>query len=215
MTPNKIKDQLVLIQCDTHKELVLTFFRIQEFYESPNVRLKGIPFTLEDFLEENMDEDGNIDYFSKWGGFNFPSLTLKQWMMLVPYQIMTNREIKLIQAIRESKIRWTEPFYVIGALASDKCTVKHELAHGLYHLNPKYREEVAATLKAIPLKLRRSLEKTLRTDGYSPEVYDDEINAYLSTDTDEEIAEGFKIDVQKNEYLIHSLRDLFKKYKSE
>jgi hypothetical protein len=62
-------------------------------------------------------------------------------------------------------------------------TIQHELAHAMYYLYPEYRERCKSLLKDIPKKERSVVAKELLEMGYCKEVFDDEMQAYFSTET--------------------------------
>ena len=76
------KDNILQFSFDSQKELTLTFFRIQEYYESALTNIVGKKFSVFDFLNGYLDDAGKIDYFSFWSGFNFPDDVLKEWFDL-------------------------------------------------------------------------------------------------------------------------------------
>ena len=69
MKLKKYGDNILFFEFKTQKDLALTFFRVQEFYESQNDCLLNKSFSVFDFLNESMDKEGYLDYFYFWSGF--------------------------------------------------------------------------------------------------------------------------------------------------
>ena len=80
MKTKKIGDNILFFEFKTQKDMALTFFRVQEFYESKNDNLLNKSFSVFDFLEESMTKEGYLDYFYFWSGFNVPGHIVKKWM---------------------------------------------------------------------------------------------------------------------------------------
>ncbi len=71
--------------------------------------------------------------------------------------------------------------YIIGAGDLDGETFRHEVCHGLYSTNPLYKEMADEITQMIPTKLYNQLVNNLVEYGYTLEVMDDEVQAYLMT----------------------------------
>ena len=199
-----------LFLCDNNKELALTFCRVQEYYESDLPELNGKHFTFEEFINSQMDENGNIDYFSYWDGFNVPSNVLNSWLDGITS--LTKWEDKLIAQL---PVFNDKPFYVIGALEKDKNTINHEIAHALYSLNTDYfTEMVNLNMEFMDQHKKDSakLVKILKILGYGENVFSDEMQAYLSTDPKKNLVEDFQLDYDTLKPLIQKYRKVLRKY---
>jgi hypothetical protein len=193
MKLTKLTPQILVFKCKTKKELALTFFRIQEFYEAQNSKLRGQSFDTFKFLDVMMADDGKVAYFFPgWSGFNFPSDIFHEWRRLNP--VATAYEAKLIAQV-EKALPKGKPFYVVAMLASDKNTLDHEVAHAMFFLNTDYRECATTLVRGLPIALRRHMRQALRTLGYSNGVVVDEINAFLATSDNKYLWKRFKLRV--------------------
>ena len=74
-----------------------------------------------------------------------------------------------------------------GGDAKRKLTIDHELAHAMFRLNPKYKKSCDRLLTKMGHTkdgrlIRELAGNSLVKRGYSPEVIDDELQAYFSTE---------------------------------
>jgi len=215
MQLHKLSPQILLFTSEKNKELSLTFCRVQEFYESQNEKLLGKPFSFSDFIAESMDEDGFIDYFSYWTGFNFPDTAFREWYKC--NNAFTDWEKDLIKQIQENVHHYDDKFYVIGALAKEKDTINHEIAHALYYLNNSYFIEMTELILEFAIQHKKQynkMKKALIGMGYNENVLADEIQAYLSTSKKSELVEDFKLDYDTLSPLIKQFRKVLRKYNS-
>jgi len=80
--------------------------------------------------------------------------------------------------------------------------MNHELAHGLYHVNLKYKVSTYELVLGLSKKIFEDMERILLNMGYCDDVVCDEIQAYMSTGL-----KGIKKETK-------SFSDNFKKYLS-
>lgn len=103
--------------------------------------------------------------------------------------------------------RW----YLIGCSdQSPSHVMDHEVCHGLFYTLDEYREKVLKQVGDMPSGARKKMTDWLAKRGYDESVFDDEINAYLST--------GIPKDCKGDEGLQAArckLRRLFNKYKPD
>lgn len=163
---------------DSQYFLASTFMRIQEFYESPFPNIRGKAFTVFDYMDTEARNNGQFDYFTKWGGFNFPGEVLKKFLKTQKVLYYKNEALKFVYI--KCLVNWNEPFYVIGTYSSKD--LDHELAHAFYYLSKSYRQEMNSIIDSIPAKHSQKICKWLQDMGYTNEVFKDEIQAYLSTE---------------------------------
>ena len=71
--------------------------------------------------------------------------------------------------------------YVIGAEDTKGDTFKHEVCHGLYHTDKTYNQLVNEITDTISVKHKLSFRNNLIEMGYTDDVVNDEIQAYLTT----------------------------------
>ena len=68
------------------------------------------------------------------------------------------------------------PFYLIAG--HDDSVIIHEVAHGLFYVNTLYRTQMLSLIKEMPKDFIARFKKGLWKQGYSSNVYLDEIQAY-------------------------------------
>lgn len=212
MKVKEIYKGLYLYTFPNQFELCSTFFRLQEFYESPIKQIRGKYFTYEDaitYYAYDQKENPEFTYFSDWAGFNVPGNVVDRFYFLFG-QDMTNKEKQLLDDIDYTQ---EKKFYLIGIVEGDEETIKHEIAHGLYYLNRKYKKEMNKLIKELPKRLKDRVKKELLKLGYCKQVVKDETQAYFSTG----IRRGM---VSVLDYIIYfgkirAFKKTFKKYYEE
>jgi hypothetical protein len=217
MQLNKLDDNLLHFAFKKQKDLALTFFRIQEFYESANPALIKKPFDVFTFLNESMDSDGNLDYFSQWSGFNFPGYVYLEWKHDAKLTGMFTSAEKELDRVITSNFDISKPFYIIGTLKDDSAVFRHEVAHALYYLNSGYKLDMdflVNKLKNDQPKFYKKMSKVLLKKGYNESVLVDELQAYLSTESKKYLHEEFDVapDAPEHKTCISGFRKIFKKY---
>jgi hypothetical protein len=175
---------LWLVTASSKFDLGMLFWRVQEFYESPNPELIGRPFSLLDYMKwysDHCSEENSFTYFSDFEGYNVPCEVIQRCNECKHPDF--NRYDALMMAIsREIEYRQGGKYYLIGALQNDVETLDHEIAHGIYYLFPEYK---AAMNKLVDLlgPHRDVMFKALKSlsGGYTDAVLYDEAQAYMST----------------------------------
>lgn len=171
------------LEFDKSIELVSHFLRAQEFYESP--KFKGKHFQLMDYIKWYMQEgrpakDGNtFTYFNDWAGFNIPAETIIECHKGITDMNDYDRFIHIIasKALSLSNDR----AYLIGTSIDRPGVIKHEIAHGLFHIESGYKKEALDCIYNMNDKLKSVICTTLINIGYCESVLNDEIQAYMST----------------------------------
>jgi len=168
-------------------DMCMTFCRYQEKYESPNPRFRNKNFELVDFMEwYSKDRDGSFTYPNDWAGFNIPNLIFKDdW-----YQNIKDKnkyDAFMLQAHNAitNDLKQGDKYYLIGA--TDIWAIKHEMAHGFYYLEPTYKKQMDALTNKLPKKITNKVYSWFKRVGYTPKVFKDEMQAYMST--------GFPVDI--------------------
>lgn len=192
--------------------MCMHFFRVQEFYESSDNKIRNKPFDFFDAMESYSKKYGNgaFTYTSDWGGFNIPGEKIEECFIscfkningfkLNKYDSLMYSTFKKIK-----KKSCNKKFYIIGCLSKDKETLKHEIAHAMYYLDDEYRKECHSLTKQITKSDYLFICKKLKSMGYHRSVCDDEIQAYFSTG----LHESFKNRAKKYQ---SRYKKLFKKY---
>ena len=184
----------LLLEFNTQKDLALAFCRVEEYYEGvPQLNRKYTSFV--DFIDFFMKDDGSINYFNYWSGFNIPGDAYMEWSQ----QNMSDKtywELALAEEITK-KLDLTVPFYIIGGKKGDMNVIDHEIAHALYYMNESYKGEMEETnydfYKNYRMQYSKMVKK-LKKMGYGENVIKDEVQAYMSTSTKKELVEKFELD---------------------
>lgn len=159
-------------------KLASTFMRFQEHYESPKYR--GKVFSREEFLAwYATTEKGKKSGYFDWDGFNVPAAAFERFYK-GDFDPLTAEEKALLELLKGR-----EGFYVIGT--SKAGTLRHELAHALYHVEPRYRAKATRLLSGVDLGPVRAMLERL---GYHRDVWDDEAQAWLGDDEADLTGEG-------------------------
>lgn len=211
-TIKEVKPKIFLFECDNSYDLAMTFLRYQETYESPKFRNKS--FTIIEFMEWYSKTQGlknhGVEAFSypmDWAGFNIPSSIFNQFDITEmedrnKYDDFMFESYDMITTEYYSN---NEPFYIIGATKGSTQTLNHELAHGYFYTNPKYKKEMTKLVKALPQDKVEKYKKYLLDIGYHKQVLTDEIQAYLSTG----VSKAMKSEMKG---FTKPFQDVFKKY---
>jgi hypothetical protein len=216
MKCKKLGKQLLLFTFKTQKEITTTFFRMEEYYESPIKGLFQSKFDVFDFMMKSMDDDGRIDYFSKWIGFNIPGHSIVEWADL-HCPDYTPKEAEVLNHIN-SKVDTSQPFYIIAAKEGKTDVMDHEIAHALYYLDKGYKTvmniKVSQFKKQFPVQYLK-VQSWLKQMGYNKSVFMDETQAYMSTSDKKEIMSKFGIkatEYKKMERVILEFRNVLSEY---
>lgn len=174
------------------RELTMTMCRPQEFYESSHSEIKGQKFDWEKFLEVFSDDNGRLEYFSFWSGFNFPGNAFEKFLKVFEGDL-SRRERRLAKEVF-ARVDRENPYYIIATLPSAEDTIRHELAHALFCVDSEYKKSCEEDVFNLPLEIREKMESGLTALGYSADVHVDEIQAYLSTGSPEELKKRFDLE---------------------
>lgn len=158
------------------RDMAATFVRFQEHYESPSFR--GKTFSKTQFKKwYRTQKNGKFSYYRDWSGFNIPSYVLNAFYE-GSFRFKTDREKALLDQF-ESLHRSGQKFYIVGTLEGHTVAVNHEVAHGLYYINPDYKKAVDKILATVDLT---AFHKWISSIGYHDAVLDDEAHAFLATE---------------------------------
>jgi hypothetical protein len=202
----------ILFEFKTQKDLALSFCRVEEYYEG-NEKIRGQYLLMETFIDHFMDDDGKINYFHYWTGFNIPGDVFSKW-----FKMHASDKSKWETALAEEvskKIDFTKPFYVIGGKKGDMNVIDHELAHALYFMDKAYAAEMSEVTFRFCKEHRKDYNKVvkkLKKMGYGENVIADEVQAYMSTSTKKELVEKFDIDFEGTKSIRTEFRKVLSKY---
>lgn len=177
------KNVFAVIVPDGYHRAML-FCRTQEYYESPNEKFRGQSFNIFDYIEwySRLNEN-SFSYPQDWSGFNIPYEIARDCIQVspkeTPYDEYMSDIIKKIEELKESK-----PAYILGVENLDNDTFQHEVCHGLYYTNKDYRESMDKITNKIPKRYWNKFKDNLLVMGYTNDVINDEIQAYLTMNWD-------------------------------
>ncbi len=211
----EVRPRIFLFEFTNNYDMCMHFLRYQEFYESPSSKFRGKSFEIFDFMKwySLSFGKGSFTYPNDWNGFNIPSKIIFDLWNKHNIPDKNIYDYEMIQAWRECNAKLYEKtelpvndFYIIGVVKGNNA-LNHEIAHGLFYLNKQYKKEMTALVKALPNDIRDSINQGLKMLGYTPKVFIDETQAYMSTG----LTEAFgKVDQWKKER--EPFETLFKKY---
>lgn len=166
-------------------DLAMLFLRYQEYYECSNPKFRGKSFTILDYMKWYTQTLGNgvFSYARDWTSFNVPSqvfVKLFELGVIIDHNKYDQVMFDIYQELM-AKDTAENPFYVIGTSKENPGCLDHEIAHGLYKLNPFYKKNMKALTARISTQAHIELTAKLQHVGYADKVIDDEIQAYLAT----------------------------------
>ncbi len=181
---------LVHLDFDSFSRLGKALIRPQEFAESPKFQDKV--FTTSEMKRYYKNFSGRV--YDTFSGFNIPGHYVTRFFDEFPSITAAELEVKKLL----DSLNLPERFYLIAS--AEKATKKeslkagdHELSHALWYLNDTYREEQKVTIAQLPEEYRSSVYNRLLSWGiYGPSVIDDEVHAYLTTDSLSKISQRFR-----------------------
>lgn len=217
----QVKPRIFLFEFTDQYNMNMHFLRYQEFYESPNPKFRRKSFSIFDFMEwqAKTEGKGNFTYPTAWSGFNIPGNIINKLHQMKNDGMkgiidhnkyddnMMFASNKCAEFFSKNYSDYYN-FYIIGVLKGQTKTLNHEICHGLFYLNSEYKKEATKLVKSLSIKIRTNFENMLSKNGYTKQVFIDEINAYLSTDTKENLLNrGIKLNKQDLAF-----KELFNKF---
>jgi hypothetical protein len=209
MRAKEVAPNIYHVHFGSQRALTSTFLRFQEHYESPKFR--GKVFSREEFKawytvnSPKGKKTGKFTYYTDWTGFNIPSRVLKPFYAgkFDPLSKQEQAFLKLFKA-KSGK------FYIIGTFGKQEA-LDHEIAHGLFSTNSKYRAEVRTVLRKLKTPQRKKIEQLLNHLGYHKASFEDEVHAYILEDLDW-MEKKRKMQVKSLRPLQTQLKGIYKKY---
>ncbi len=160
-------------------DLAMLFCRVQEFYESPNNKIKNKKFSIWDYYQwYSKTNSGCFSYPADWSGFNLPIKVAincyKKNILETPYDYL------LINILKKIK---NDNGYLIGVDNINTKTYWHELCHGLYYTNKSYKKDMDGITNSLRKKDLDKMINNIISKGYCLSVVKDEIQAYMATES--------------------------------
>lgn len=183
----EVKPNVFAVIVKDSYDRAMLFCRAQEYYESPNKKVRGKDFSIWDYMKWYSKEYGRgFSYGVDWSGFNIPFDIIwkcyNECEMETPYD-ETMWEILVTIG---NKCEPNKKVYVIGAGDTNGWTFQHEVCHGLWYTNSQYKKEAKSVLNTIDKNDYSIFKQNLLDMGYTDSVIDDEIQAYLCFGHDNE-----------------------------
>lgn len=182
-------DVFVVVVPDGYDRAML-FWRVQEFYESPNKKFRDSSFSVWDYAKWYAGKyEGSFSYPADFVGFNLPLVVAKKCYEVNDLETPYDREMR---AIVESLFVNGGRQYIIGTDSLKGDTFEHEMAHAMYYTDMVYRNEMDGVTDSLPKAVADRLKRNIRKIGYHSSVVKDEIQAYMSTELSERVCEGVR-----------------------
>lgn len=188
----EIFPDVIRVHFNTLRDMAVTFFRIQEFYDDAMFHDRIIPF--EAFKDEWISRrgEGRFDYTENWSGFGLNSKTLKKWIKEIKTDDRTTfspEEEQFVNTLEHhykllSKKQSKQYSYIFGVCEEEGpeeriLVTHHELAHRLFQTNKRYKVKMRGALSGLPKDFIKRFEKILKKKFYARKVFTDEIQAHI------------------------------------
>lgn len=180
-TIKNLTPAIIHIEFDSIQQMSTALGRVQEFAENPKFQHQIVTWSR---LKKYHKSKGNRRTFNNaWLGFNIPGWAFKEFYQKCDH--FKPKEKEVIEAVLALKL--PSKFYVITD--ADKSSRKernkasvHEFAHAMYATNDDYRATAQILLNEYP-ETPALLLKIKRMGIYSEDTWEDELHAYITTDT--------------------------------
>jgi len=154
-----------------------TFVRFQEHYEGPEH--KGKIFTIKEYKQwfRKTLGNGRYTYNTFYCGFNLPD-TIFEPFLNGKFDPLSKEEKELLALVKDLP----KPFYIIGVCSNEAdytSHLEHEIAHGFFYLNKKYKNYMLKRVNELSSSLLKIIKASLKENGYCKNVYNDEIQANM------------------------------------
>ncbi len=205
----KLIKNVYIVELDNSYDLAMLFLRYQEFYESPNPKIRKCKFTILDYMEwyskANNKDFPHFSYPKDYAGYNIPANLIPHVQDEVGIED-PNKYDKEIRKIFSKLGKEPSKSYLIGSLKGDNSVKMHELAHGMFFVDQEYKQEMLGQIKKLNKDAVKVLKVALKQIGYAKEVFEDEMQAYMATGLNSRMIEPV---VQKE---TPQFKAIFKKY---
>lgn len=208
MKVNLINGNIICFVAQTTYEVTSTFVRMGEFYESPFPNINNKYFTLDDFMDTYASNNGDtMEYFDYWEGYNFPGETLLDFHARFAHDLRVKESYVL--SMVKKYIDMSKPFYVIATTGT--IALNHEYAHAQYYLNLEYKDACNQVYDNMSENALDRIHKYLSDQGYNEFTFEDETQAYLGTNSNQEMWNSFSVaDIMAFAPAIKQYRQIFK-----
>ena len=215
----KIYEGIYLLEMNDAYDLAMHFLRAQEYYESPNPMFRNHKFSIIDLMEWYSKENNNcFTYATDWVGFNIPSRVLEDLYIFGGFSDFNKYDL-FMRNIHYLISGQENSYYLIGAKFGEVEDKDHELAHAFFYTNQEYKKQTLQLLNTIDTKIIDCFRYFLTSNGYTDEVVEDEIQAYMATGLTETMNEFVldKMHIKQKELdaICKTIQNIFQKFKKE
>jgi hypothetical protein len=197
--------------------------RLQEYYESPYMEIRGKFFKHEQYMDVYAKRNDNFTYFEDWSGFNVPGFAVADFWKLFHYDFW-EKERELFDAINQnipSFLNKQNRYYIIGTYSNED--IDHELAHAYWYLHLKYKNRMKSLISSVLNRTIKGTDETrfdilfneLMSGGYDLLFVDDEIQSYLATSTRNELIDLLGKDIINKIKIPTCFKKYFKEFDEE
>lgn len=188
----EIHPRIFAVSIKNDYDRAMLFCRYQEFYESPFKQIRGKYFSLEYYmwLYTKKRKDEIFTYPRDWSGYNIPSKSVEKALDVFYHKNTPSPYDRIMSDIyfscENNPLKSGNPrskWYLLGADSYKSLTMDHEIAHGMYFTDKKYKKSADELVSSIKSKDYSFLCKNLVKMGYANDkkILNDEIQAFLST----------------------------------
>jgi len=205
-TASEIIPGLLHLSFDTHKELITTFMRVREFFESSEFKNEAIDLRKFKAWYSKHLGHGDFTYAEDWAAFNLPVDVFSKFKKIQEHLLREEKSLlRFIKSIEDKS-------YLIATskvVEKDYRYLRHEIAHFLFASNPDYRREVKKVIRAID---RQPIFKWLKKENYHASRFWDEAHSYL-LDGPNFLKHEVGVSPLPYRQAILKLKKIFKKYR--
>lgn len=215
-------DRIFSLEFENSYDLAMCFLRVQEFYESPNKNFRGNSFNVFEYMDwysKKHSSEGCFTYPKDWAGFNVSSEQINKCYLDLLKEHRTVYDEFFEWEINNyifKEIVNQEKYYLIGYVKNkkDNSVFEHEIAHAFYFLDKDYKKLMLENIKLWNVNFKNKVFEVLRKTGYVKGVFEDETQAYFSTD-ESYILENIKSTVLDKTVNLRLMKNIFQFYKSQ
>lgn len=178
-----IGDKIWAIKVDDSYTRAMLFLRSQEYYESAFDEIIGKQFKFSRYIDIYKAHYGKQEftYGDDWSGFNIPSTILKDCMNNIEEGEINTYDRILLSIMNIIDKKGDDKYYLLGVDTIDGDVLEHEIAHAMWFNLPDYKKEMMKLNSELDEDFKSKMIKCIADYGYADHVYDDELQAYMST----------------------------------
>ena len=188
--------------------------RVQEHAEHPKFRKQIFSRSRMKKYYHGLGEQYNKSAL----GFNIPSWAFEAFWD-GRFEV-SKHEARILEVLQKEGFFAGQAFYVLAtadgaAKTNSDCALDHELCHAFYYVNRDYKAQVDQLLLEFPREVGLIRKVLLQWGIYAPEVLDDEVHAYLATDSLSKLQTRFRLEKSAAESARIPFEALLLEYKTK